>query len=179
MPGKRLTPDQLTEAVTLREAGYTIAAIAERLGVSVSSLQRAYKRLSVAGGSLKAEVIDQAREQLLAHVTSNEQIKQEAARLVADDLAHVRMLRAQAAATAERLTPSDTAEAALTMRALVAYSTILKNTSDTIRHSLTISGQPMIESVDDLPELPIRLITPEEIEELRKQQEEGMDMTVC
>lgn len=46
MPGKRLTPNQKIDAVTLREAGFTLTTIAEQMIVSVNSLQRLFKRRS-------------------------------------------------------------------------------------------------------------------------------------
>ena len=57
------------------------------------------------------------------------------------------------------------------MRAAAAYSTAIKNTSDMLRHSLRIE-----KSIDDtdkeLPELIIKELTQDEIEELRKDQRE-------
>lgn len=118
MPGKRLTPTQQIEAATLREAGYTITAIADRIGVSVSSLQRLFKRRSVSKGSVSEQAVNSARESLLERLVSNDRIKEEVAKLITDDLAHTRMIREKAAVAAEALTPSDTTEAALALRAL-------------------------------------------------------------
>lgn len=167
MAGKNLTLKQINTAIVLREAGYTLTAIAERIHVSVSSLQRAFKKHSVKKDSMKTKAIENAREELMGCVTSSEEIKLEAAKLVSDDLAHSRLLREKAALTIESLTATDTTEAALTMRALVGYSTLIKNTSDTLRRSLGLNNVDTDSAMEDLPELTIRELTADEIEELR------------
>jgi len=168
MPGKRLTPTQITEAATLRAAGFTLTAISERIGVSVSSLQRAFKRHSVKRASLSAEAVKRATDDLLGHVTSSDRIKEEAARIVADDLAHSRLIREKAATTLEALGASDTAEAALAMRALAAYSTVLKNTTDTLRRSMRLDRDGLYEDLEELPELPIIEMSADEVAEVRR-----------
>lgn len=172
MPGKRLTPDQEIEAVTLREAGFTLTAIADQIGVSVSSIQRLFKRRSTSRGSASEEAVEIARQSLLSSLTSNDQIKEKVARIISDDMAHSRMIREKAAVAMEAMNPSDTAEAALAMRALVAYSTLIKNTSDTLRNDLRMSGASIESMVDDLPELVIREMTKEDIEAVKKEQDE-------
>jgi lambda repressor-like predicted transcriptional regulator len=169
MPGKRLTPAKEIEATTLREAGFTLTAIAERVDVSVSSLQRLFKRRSTAKGIVSAEAVDSARQNLLSSLTSNERIKEEVARIISDDMAHSRMIREKAAVAMEAMNPSDTAEAALAMRALVAYSTLIKNTSDTLRNDLRMSGASIESMADDLPDLVIREMTKEDIEAVKKE----------
>ena len=167
MPGKRLTNKQIIEAITLREAGFTLASIAQRLDISISSLQRAFKRHSVKRGSIHQNSIEKAREELLSHVTSTERIKEEAAKLVADDLAHSRLIREKAALTIESLTASNTAEAALAMRALVAYSTLIKNTTDTVRSSMGLSQDNVFEEMKEVSDLVITEMTAEEIHQLQ------------
>lgn len=168
MPGKRLTPDQEVEAVTLREAGFTLTAIAEQIGLSVSSLQRLFRRRSTRRGTASKEAVENARQNLLSSLTSNERIKAEVARIISDDMAHSRMIREKAAVAMEAMTPSGTAEAALTIRALVAYSTLIKNTSDTLRNDLRMSGASVESMADDLPDLVIQEMTAEDI---RKEKE--------
>jgi len=169
MPGKRLTVTQLTEAATLRTAGYTLTSIAERVGCSVSSLQRAFKRHKVKAGSLSEEAVKRAADDLLGHVTDSERVKVEAARLVADDLAHSRLIRERAATTLESLTASDTADAAITLRALAAYAVILKNTSDVVRRSMRLDRDGLYEDMELLPELPITAMTDDEVEKVRRE----------
>lgn len=167
MTKKTATPDQISQALALREAGYTTLSISQRLGISVRSLQRHFAEHGVKKGTIKKEVLDTARADLLKRVTSDEAIKEEAARLINDDLAHARHLRDILVEAAEQLQATSLKEAVLVMRAAAAYSTAIKNTSDMMRHTLRIE-----KSIDDtdkeLPELVIKELTNDEITELRK-----------
>lgn len=175
MPGRRLTPDQIAQALTLRAAGYTVAAISDRLAISHRTLYRLFERHGVGAGSVNAELVQQAREELLRGITSNEAIKAEAACIVADDLAHARQLRQRMADAAEHLVARSLPEAALLLRGAAAYSTALKNTSDMLRHSLRIERAMEFERPADLPELVVRMIGPEEERAIRQRQEEPVD----
>lgn len=151
----------------MREAGYTVLSISQRLGISVRSLQRHFAEYGVKKGCIKEEVLALARADLMKRVTSDEAIKEEAAKLINDDLAHARFLREVMIDAAEQLQATSLKEAVLVMRAAAAYSTAIKNTSDMMRHSLRI--EKSIDDADkDLPELVIKELTNEEIVELRK-----------
>lgn len=167
MTKKAATPAQITEALALREAGYTVLSISQRLGISVRSLQRHFAEHGTKKGAIKEEVLATARANLLKRVTSDEAIKEEAARLINDDLAHAQHLRELMINATEYLQATSLKEAVLVMRAAAAYSTAIKNTSDMMRHTLRIER-----SIDDadkeLPELVIKELTDEEIIELRK-----------
>lgn len=166
MTKKAATPAQITEALALREAGYTVLSISQRLGISVRSLQRHFAEHGVKKGGLKEEVLAIARAELMKRVTSDQTIREEAARIINDDLAHARHLRELMIDATEHLRASSLNEAVLVMRAAAAYSTAIKNTSDMLRHSLRIE-----KSIDDtgkeLPELVIKELTNDEIDELR------------
>ena len=163
---KTATPDEITQALALREAGYTTLSISQRLGISVRSLQRQFAEHGVKKGSIKQEVIDTARADLLKRLTSDAAIKEEAAKLINDDLAHARHLRELMIHATEHLQATSLKEAVLVMRAASAYSTAIKNTSDMMRQSLRV--EKCIDDTDkELPELIIKELTNEEIEELR------------
>jgi len=150
----------------LREAGFTALAISQRLGMSVRSLQRHFAATGTVKGAIKADLLVKARADLMARVSSESSIKEEAARLVADDLAHSQHLRQIMLAATEAMTAVTLADAVQVMRAAAAYSTALKNTSDIIRHSLR--AERFNEDVSsELPELVVRELTVEEIAELR------------
>lgn len=173
MTKKTATPAEISEALALREAGYTALSISQRLGISVRSLQRHFAEHGVKKGTIKKEVLDAARADLLKRVTSDEAIREEAAKLINDDLAHARHLRDILVEAAEQLQATSLKEAVLVMRAAAAYSTAIKNTSDMMRHTLRIE-----KSIDDgdkeLPELVVKELTSSEIEDLRKNQEEDV-----
>lgn len=154
----------------MREAGYTVLAISQRLGMSVRTLQRHFASAGTRKGAVKADLLEQARGELLARITSDEAIKNEAARLVSDDLAHSIHLREVILAASEQMIATNLGEAALVMRAAAAYSTVMKNTSDIIRHSLRIEQRD--NELDDLPELVVNELTDTEIEQLRSTQDD-------
>ncbi|MBS1191386.1 MAG: hypothetical protein H6R10_3178 [Rhodocyclaceae bacterium] len=172
MAKKTATPDEISQALALREAGYTTLSISQRLGISVRSLQRHFAKHGTKKGAIKEEVLEAARADLLKCISSDDAIKEEAAKLINDDLAHVRYLRDIMVDAAEQLQATSLKEALLVMRAAAAYSTAIKNTSDMLRHTLQIEKN--IDNTDkELPELVIRELTDGEIEELRKGQEQG------
>lgn len=174
MTKKTATPDEISQALALREAGYTTLSISQRLGISVRSLQRHFAEYGVKKGGIKKEVLDTARADLLKRVTSDETIREEAAKLINDDLAHARHLRDLMIQAAEQLQATSLKEAVLVMRAAAAYSTAIKNTSDMMRHTLRIE-----KSIDDadmeLPELIIKELSNDEIVELRTVQSEDAE----
>lgn len=167
MTKKTATPAEISEALALREAGFTALSISQRLGISVRSLQRHFAEHGVKKGAIKKEVLDIARADLLKRVTSDEVIREEAAKLINDDLAHARYLREIMVGAAEQLQATSLKDAVLVMRAAAAYSTAIKNTSDMMRHTLQI--EKAIDDTDkELPELVIKELTQDEIEELRR-----------
>lgn len=167
MGKKTATPAEITGALALREAGYTVLSISQRLGISVRSLQRHFAEHGVKKGCIKEEVLATARADLLKRVTSDEAINEEAAKLINDDLAHARFLREVMIDAAEQLQATSLKEAVLVMRAAAAYSTAIKNTSDMMRHSLRIE-KTIDDTGKELPELVIKELTNEEIEEMRR-----------
>jgi AraC-like DNA-binding protein len=160
------SPTDIAEAIALREAGFTALAISQRLGISVRSLQRHFAATKSVKGAIKADLLEQARADLLARVSSESSIKEEAARLIADDLAHSQHLRQIMLAATEVMVAGNLSDAVQVMRAAAAYSTVLKNTSDIIRHSLRADRFNDAVS-SELPELVVREMTADEVAELR------------
>lgn len=167
MTKKTATPAEISEALALREAGFTALSISQRLGISVRSLQRHFAEHGVKKGAIKDEVLAQARADLMKRVTSDEAIKEEAARLINDDLAHARFLREVMINAAEQLQATSLKEAVLVMRAAAAYSTAIKNTSDVLRQTLRLD-RAIDEADEGLPDLVICELTSEEVAKLRE-----------
>lgn len=170
---KMPTPDEISQALALREAGYTTLAISQRLGISVRTLQRHFAATGTRKGSIKEEVLKKAKEDLLACVTSDKAIKEEAARLVADDIAHAVHLRELMLEASEHMKATNLQDVVQVMRAAAAYSTAIKNTSDTIRHNLRV--ERLTDTEDELPELVVRELTSKEVEEIRDERAEQDD----
>lgn len=70
----------LTQTLRMRAAGYSLAAIAERLNVGPRTLQRHFKAHGVKAGTLKQKIIDKAREDLLGLATDSEALMLEGAK---------------------------------------------------------------------------------------------------
>ena len=118
MTKRHSTPDQKAQINTLRAAGYSLSSIADRVGVSVSTVKRHIK--STPKGLANQELIDEAKEELL-ETLSDSAVKAHLASLVQDDLALSQRIRATIFTTLEHLEsqkPSDAREAAQMMRAL-------------------------------------------------------------
>lgn len=171
MTKKAATPDQISEALALREAGYTTLSISQRLGMSVRSLQRHFADHGTKKGAIKQELIEAARLDLMKRVTSDDAIREEAARLINDDLAHARHLRDLMIDATRHLHANSLKEAAQVMRAAAAYSTAIKNTSDMMRQSLRLERRDD-DADKSLPELVITELSDDQVKELRKEQTE-------
>lgn len=166
MKRKEVTPKEVTEILVLREAGYTALAIAQRLGISIRTVQRHLSEHGAKKGSLKKEVIDKAKADLFESVTSGHAIREEAAKLIIDDIAYSQHLRTVMLEATEHLKATSLVDAALVMRAIAAASTALKNTSDMLRHSLGVDK--VIDDAGEVPDLNVTELTNEQIEEIIK-----------
>lgn len=168
MSNTHVSPEEIADALALREAGYTALAISQRLNISTRTLQRHFAATGTRKGAVKAEVLRKAKDDLLARITSDQVIKEEAARLVADDLAHSIHLREVILAASEQMKADSLRDAVQVMRAAAAYSTAIKNTSDIIRRSLRLEERD--ETSDELPELVVTELTQAEVERLRSKE---------
>lgn len=175
MTKKAATPKEIIEMLTLREAGYTVLAISQKLNISTRTINRHLAEHGIKKGSLKQEVIDKARDEMLELITSNTSIRKEAAKLITDDIAHSNHLRYIMIEASEHLKATSLPEAVQVMRAAAAYSTAVKNTSDTTRRALGVNK--LIDDTVDLPELIVRELTKQEIEQMIiEQQVDEYDM---
>lgn len=176
MTRKTATPAEISEALALREAGYTALSISQRLGISVRSLQRHFADHGTKKGTIKEEVLATARADLLKRVTSDDAVREEAAKLINDDLAHARHLREIMIDATEHLQATSLKDAVLVMRAAAAYSTAIKNTSDVLRQTLRID-RAVEDAGAELPELIIQELTQDDIEKIRAEQPDEHGLT--
>lgn len=164
---RHITPKQKEEVIALRLAGYTHAAIADKVDISLSSAKRLTAAHSVKRGELKQELIDKAKDELLNDASAVDNIKREAYSLLIDDIAMVKRLREVMAEATEKLKASDITEALQVMRAVSAGAVALKSTSETLRKSLGMDKDDEVSG--DLPEIVISVLTEEEMENIRIQ----------
>ncbi|MCG8043576.1 MAG: helix-turn-helix domain-containing protein, partial [Candidatus Thiodiazotropha endolucinida] len=172
MPNKHTTPTQKSKIITLRLAGYSYSTIADKVGVSVSTVKRHTK--NIRKGSIKQEMVEQAKEELLSNL-NDDTVKTQLSALIADDISLTQRVRSNILTTLEKIerqTPSDAREAALIMRSLNAAATAIKSTGDALRQSLGVSQREIHSSSGgDLPVLTIVDMTQEEIDQVRHEAE--------
>jgi AraC-like DNA-binding protein len=166
MSGKKATPDQSTQAVILREAGYTLPTIATRLELSISTVQRILKTNKAVAGASTQALIEKAREDMLNVAYALEQVQRTAAALVLDDLAISQQIRLKLSNAVEQLDPNDPGS----FRALAASATTLKLTQDVTRRALPLEKLNQALSFEELPELKIHIMTDRDVAEMRAQQ---------
>ena len=82
------------------------------------------------------------------------------------------MLREQAAIAVESLKPTNTQEAALALRGLAAFSTIIKNSADVIRNHGLLNGYSN-EGERELEVLTIENMVTSDFEEIEEQHREA------
>lgn len=166
MAGKQKTPDQATQAVIFREAGWTVSAIADRLAISISTVQRLLKKHNAVAGAGTQALIDKARDELLTTAYALESVQQTAASLIADELALTQQIRLKLANAIESLDPADP----VAFRGLAAASTTLKLTQDVTRRALPIDKLNQAQDIEELPTLQIHIMTEQDVAEMRAQQ---------
>jgi len=159
------TPDDISHFVAMREAGYSVLSISQKTGISARTLQRHFAMHGTKKGSIKQELLDSTRAEMLRYITSNDAIREEAAKLIHDDLAHARHLREIIFQASEHLQATSLTDAALVMRAAAAYSTAIKNTSDMLRHNLKLDDADKASA--ELPALVIQELSCADIVALR------------
>lgn len=164
MSGRTATPKEITEILAMREAGYSVLHISQKYGFSTRTIHRHLSENNIKKGSLKQDAIDSARNELFKIITSNQSIQEEAAKLITDDIAHSNHIRGIMIEASEYLKATSLTEAVLVMRAAAAYSTTLKNTSDTTRHALGVDK--LVDEFEALPELIITELTNEQIKKM-------------
>lgn len=103
---------------------------------------------------------------LLASITSETSLKEEAARQLADDLAHARHIRELMHTASLAMTAKNLPDAVLVMRAAAAYSTAIKNTSDIVRQSLRLD-RFRDDLGEEMPELVVSELTQDDIAQMR------------
>lgn len=165
----KTAPSIEAQAVILREAGYTAPAIAARLDLSISTTKRILKRRGAIAGAATEALITKARQEMLDSVFELGTVQETFASLVLEDLALSRMIREKTTATLELIDPS-TCTPYQSLRAIVAAATATKLTQDVARRALPLERLDEATHVEQLSELRIRIMTDEDVKEMREQQ---------
>lgn len=165
----KTTPDVEAQAVILREAGYSCPAIAEKLDLSLSTTKRILKRRCAVAGAATESLVEQARQGMLNTAFDLDAVQQHAAALVLDDLALSRMIRGKVVEVIEGLDLS-TSTPYQAMRTVVAAATALELTQKVARRALPLDRLAEATHVEELSELRIRIMTDDDVREIREQQ---------
>ena len=167
-----ISSDQKEQVIYLRELGLTSAAIAEQSGLSLRSIQRICKASRVVKGALSEEVLEGGRRRLRELTLSEESVKNAVVGHLLDEFAQVKLLREKASAVFEGFNPRNDKERAVFMRSAVAYSTLLKNTSDIMRRATDLDRQREDSMAEVLPEFVVKIMSPDDVAEIRAAQAE-------
>jgi len=164
-----VTPKKtLEEAVILREGGYSLTAIADKLNTSVSTLSRHFKRYSIGKGSLSDDAVAKAKQQLLNDAGFIDSLKHQIAASITDDLAHVKQLREASALLLEELMTDKSLPAHYKARGVTALTTGIRLTQEVARRALQVDKLEV--EAQDLPELIVRELTAEDVKSMRTEQ---------
>ncbi|MCQ3015902.1 hypothetical protein NLO83_09840 [Pseudomonas tremae] len=166
MSGKQKTPDQAAQAVILREAGWTISAIAGQLEISISTAQRLLKKHGAVSGASTLALIERAREGMLDMAFSLENVQRKAASLILDDLALSEKIRTKLSSAIDVLDVSNP----IVFRSLAASATALKLTQDITRRALPLDKLDQSLEREELPVLQIHIMNEHDVAEMRAHQ---------
>lgn len=166
------TSDELKRAVTLRAAGWTLTAIVTETGISASTLQRHFKAHGIGRGTLSAEAVEEARQQLLDDAGFVDNLKHQIAAAILDDLSLARQLRESALLALEELATDTTTPLVARSRAIVALATATKITSDILRRALRLDNGAL-NQVEEVPVLTVLKMTDEDIEQVQRELRES------
>lgn len=162
-------PDVEAQVVVLREAGHTVPAISAQLGLSLSTTKRICRRRGAVAGAATEALIDQARQQMLNTAFELDAVQHQAAALVVEDLSCASLIRQKMLEQLEQIEPG-TSEPFKAMRAITAAATTLDLTQKISRRSLPLQKLEEASRVEELSELRIRIMTDDDVREIREQQ---------
>jgi len=173
MPGKHASLSQIKKIIALREAGATRAVIAVEVGVSISTVSRVCRRFKCSKGLLQAKLVEDSQQQLIARMASDEKLHAEAMTLLADDIAASKLIRERIAEAAINLDLSDPEMVASSLRALNSAASALATVQKVGR--IATNADKHIEALEELPELIINIMSPDDIEAERVKQRAQME----
>jgi AraC-like DNA-binding protein len=162
-----IDPAKLKHAVTLRASGYSLAAIAEKTGISSATLFRQLKASGVTKGTLKVLTVSQASNQLLEDAGFINELKQTIASSIVDELTINRRIREAITLSVEELLTETDATASIKLRALASASTALSVSQSIARKALNLEKIDPFTNPDTLPQLTIWKMSDEQVVAMR------------
>jgi hypothetical protein len=164
--------DEMSQVINLRALGLSSNAISDQVGLSVRTVQRICKTKGVTKGELSDEILAEGRERLREHALSDERVKDAIAAHLLDEMAQVKALREKCSEVFDSFNPNHDRDRAVFMRSAVAYSTMLKNTSDIMRRATDLDRFREESMVENMPELVVAVMDEVAVREERARQRE-------
>lgn len=169
----RKTPPTIeAQAAAAMAAGWPIIAVAEQTELSVSTLKRIRARTGTRSGSLRDELIADAR-QGLRDALKADYASIEAARLVRAQVVLCNGIQSRTAELLEHLQIGEDSDPLRVARTLSALSTAAKLSADSLRQVLSLAASP--DQVEQLPELIVREYSPEEETAIRESRDSACE----
>lgn len=158
-----ISPTNKKRIIALREAGFTIGVIAQKVGVSPRSIDRVCREFGAKKGRLSREAVEKAKADLLNDSDFVNEIKLGLRIIALDSIAQVISLRNRVASTLDSINSHDLESAALAARSLAALATAIRVSSDSVR---ALDGA--VKESEELPEIKIGVMSEAEIERIRR-----------
>ena len=142
---------------------YRAAQLAQKTGISASTLYREFKKLDIARGSITKDTLDSAKQALLEQSGLVGDLKSLIASQINDDLSLARQLRIGLTIAIHELINNGAIDTAIKCRSFAAIATSMKASSDLMRRALQIDDSTT--TVSEIPTLTIRRMDEDEIRE--------------
>lgn len=167
---KRITPNLKAQILAMIAAGYSMVSIAEQLSIPYETIRKIKKRSKISKGELQDSIVE-VQKNILIEALSSDFVKQQAASLIRDEVIVANKVKAKTNQLIDLLpnNAKSPKEIGSIARALSAIATAQKLSSDSLRATLKLGAQPEI--VEELPQLIVREMLQEEVDEIRAKQE--------
>lgn len=161
------TPAEIKRAIALREAGYSLATIVGKTGISAATLARHFKKHGIGKGAVSTKAIEAAKQELLTDGFMDT-LKAEITSAILDDVAQFKAVRAALAINIEELVNDIELPSHYRARGLTAAATGLRLSQQLIRETLAMNDiEP---EAAELPILTVSELTQEDVEDMRRKQ---------
>jgi len=160
----RIKPE-IDKSITYRQAGWTIQAITNELGISPSTLYRTFTKHSVKRGSVTIETIESAKQLMLERSGLANNLKDLIASQIQSDLALSDQLKTAVSIALDDLLNDSITPPSIKCKSYAAIATTLKVVSDIQRRCLRIQDETL--TVSEVPILTIVKMSPEDIAEVQ------------
>lgn len=158
--------EQLNQAIAMREAGYALPSIVQKVGVSASTLKLAFNKYHVKKNQTKQQLIDRARQELIDDTTLVDEIKHQIASSVHADIVNSKEVRNAACLLLEQVINGKD-DLVKKTRALAAIATSLVACQTISYKALNLEAVRDSVELEDLPALQISGYSDNEMEEIR------------